>query len=92
MFNKLIEKAQKGIEGAQFEARKYLVEFDNVIGKQREIVFKERDILLEDFDPNEKIDSLINYGVDKVFSYEGITDEEIKENLYKYILIKLIFL
>ena len=85
VFSKLIEKAQKSIENAHFESRKYLVKFDNIIGKQRDIIFKERESLLEDFDPNEKLDSLIEFGVNKVFPYEDISEEEICSNLDTYL-------
>jgi len=46
LFSKMIFSAQKRIEGFNFDARKQLVEYDDVIRKQREAVYKQRDQLL----------------------------------------------
>jgi preprotein translocase subunit SecA len=42
-----IEKAQKRVEGNNFDIRKHLVEYDDVINKQREIIYKKRKEILE---------------------------------------------
>ncbi|MFC1632815.1 preprotein translocase subunit SecA [Patescibacteria group bacterium] len=46
MISRALESAQKKVEGNNFDVRKHLVEFDDVINKQREIIYKRRrDIL-----------------------------------------------
>lgn len=50
MFSKFVENAQKKIEGNNYDSRKNVLEYDEVLRKQREIIYKQRsDILfLED--------------------------------------------
>ncbi len=46
MVSKAIERAQKQVEGRNFEIRKHLLEYDDVMNKQREAIYKlRRDIL-----------------------------------------------
>jgi preprotein translocase subunit SecA len=47
MIGKAIESAQVKVEGFFFDQRKQLVEFDDVMNKQREIIYKRRRRLLE---------------------------------------------
>lgn len=47
MVSKAIEQAQTKVEGFNFDARKHLVEYDDVMNKQREIVYKKRKKILE---------------------------------------------
>ncbi|MEO8580983.1 MAG: preprotein translocase subunit SecA [Patescibacteria group bacterium] len=47
MISKAIESAQIKVEGFFFDQRKRLVEFDDVMNKQREIIYKRRKRLLE---------------------------------------------
>ncbi len=42
MLSKSIEGAQKKVEGKSFGIRKYVVQYDNVMNKQREIIYDER--------------------------------------------------
>lgn len=44
---KAIESAQKKVESMHFEARKYLLAYDDVMNKQREVIYKERRFILE---------------------------------------------
>ena len=39
---KQIENAQKKVEGKNFSIRKYVLQYDNVMNKQREIIYGER--------------------------------------------------
>lgn len=47
MVSKSIESAQHKVEGYNFDIRKHLVEYDDVINKQREIIYKRRRRLLD---------------------------------------------
>ena len=42
-----IERAQKRVEGHNFDIRKQLIEFDNIINKQREIIYSKREDIIE---------------------------------------------
>jgi len=47
LVSKSIENAQVKVEGFNFDSRKHLVEYDDVLNKQREIIYKERRSILE---------------------------------------------
>src|SRR3989441_1267015 len=47
LVSKQIEGAQTKVEGHNFDARRYLVEYDDVMNKQREIIYGERRKVLE---------------------------------------------
>ncbi len=47
MVSKAIERAQKQVEGRNFEVRKHLLEYDDVMNKQREAIYKLRRDVLE---------------------------------------------
>ena len=47
LVSRAIETAQKRVESHNFEIRKHLLEFDDVMNRQREIVYEERDKILE---------------------------------------------
>jgi len=47
MISNSIEKAQKKVEGNNFDVRKHLVDYDDVINKQREIIYKRRQDVLK---------------------------------------------
>lgn len=42
MLSRTIENAQKKVEGRNFEIRKYVLQYDNVMNKQREIIYDQR--------------------------------------------------
>ncbi|PKQ28622.1 MAG: preprotein translocase subunit SecA [Candidatus Anoxymicrobium japonicum] len=50
MISKAIESAQKQVESQNFEMRKNLLKYDDVMNKQREVIYKERKELLEGAD------------------------------------------
>ena len=55
MITRRIEAAQKAVEGQNFEARKHLLEYDDVMNKQREAVYGLRRRLLEGLDQKDLI-------------------------------------
>ena len=55
MVSKQIEGAQTKVEGHNFDARRYLVEYDDVMNKQREIIYGERRKVLEGVDLRELV-------------------------------------
>ncbi len=46
--SKAIENAQKKVEARNFEIRKHLLEYDNVMNKQREFIYKKRNQILDE--------------------------------------------
>ncbi|NMB48582.1 preprotein translocase subunit SecA [Candidatus Kuenenbacteria bacterium] len=50
MVSKSLEAAQKKVEGHNFDIRKHLLEYDDVINKHREVIYRKRDRILEIFE------------------------------------------
>jgi preprotein translocase subunit SecA len=55
MVSKAIERAQKQVEGRNFETRKHLLEYDDVMNKQREAIYKLRRDILEGLEGREYV-------------------------------------
>jgi preprotein translocase subunit SecA len=54
LLSKTIESAQKKVESMHFDIRKQLLAYDNVMNKQREAVYKEREAIISDDDIRER--------------------------------------
>ncbi len=61
-----IENAQKKVEGKNFSIRKYVLQYDNVMNKQREIIYGERKKVLFGEDLTEDLDSMTHELIDNV--------------------------
>lgn len=61
---KSIESAQKAGEGYNFDARKYLLEYDNVVSGHRNLMYQERDKVLESESMKETVLSMIADTID----------------------------
>jgi preprotein translocase subunit SecA len=55
MFSKLVESAQTRVEGYNFDVRKHVLEYDDVINKQREVIYAQRREVLEARDLRDQI-------------------------------------
>lgn len=53
LLSRIISKAQARVESLNFEARKSLLEYDNVVSGYREIIYKQRDAVLHNHDLDE---------------------------------------
>jgi preprotein translocase subunit SecA len=72
LVSRTIESAQSRVEGFNFDMRKRVVEFDDVINKQRETIYAERDKVLRNEDLTETILSFLDDEVESlVASYCG---------------------
>ena len=58
MVTNVIEKAQRKVEGRNFDFRKNLLEYDDLAIDQREVVYAQRDSLLDTDDVSETIADL----------------------------------
>ncbi len=66
MVTKAIENAQKRVEGHNFDIRKHLLEYDDVMNMQREAVYGQRREILGTEDLSEWIDELIQETVEEM--------------------------
>jgi preprotein translocase subunit SecA len=64
LVSKTIESAQSRVEGFNFDIRKRVVEFDDVINKQRETIYAERDKVLHNEDLTETVRAFLDAEVD----------------------------
>ena len=64
LVSRQIEGAQTKVEGHNFDARRYLVEYDDVMNKQREIIYGERRKVLEGADLREQVQGWIRKAVE----------------------------
>jgi preprotein translocase subunit SecA len=55
LLSKTIENAQKRVESRNFEVRKYVLQYDNVMNKQREVIYAERRKVLFNDDVREYV-------------------------------------
>ena len=55
MISKAIENAQRKVEGHHFDIRKHLLEYDDVMNKQREVIYRQRREVLENNDLSEVV-------------------------------------
>ncbi len=73
-----IESAQKRIEGTNFERRKNVLQYDDVINLQREIIYKERRTVLDGDDVSDKILKMIDDHIEEkisAFAQSDVADE-----------------
>jgi len=63
--SKAVENAQKKVEGMNFDIRKQLIDFDNVMNKQREAIYRLRNEILEGEDISETIQDMMLESVEE---------------------------
>ncbi|MCK4635417.1 MAG: preprotein translocase subunit SecA [Candidatus Moranbacteria bacterium] len=66
IISKQIEGAQSKIEGFNFDARKHVLDYDDVVNKQREVIYNRRRNILEKLDSKEEILKMFNEEVDEI--------------------------
>ena len=64
LLTKQIESAQKRIEGRNFEARKHVLEYDNVMNRQREVIYGQRRRVLMGEDVKDSIQRMADHVID----------------------------
>jgi preprotein translocase subunit SecA len=75
MISKAIENAQRKVEGHNFDIRKHLLEYDDVMNKQREVIYGQRREVLKSDDVHEIIENMIDDLVESFVS--GMVQERI---------------
>ena len=90
MISRAIERAQKQVEGQNFTVRKHLLEYDDVMNKQRATIYTQRKEILQGKDLREYffnlIDSLIEWMLDSYANKEKAPDDWDREALAKAVL------
>ncbi|MBM6629823.1 preprotein translocase subunit SecA [Mammaliicoccus vitulinus] len=76
MVSRAVESAQKRVEGNNFDARKRLLEYDDVLRKQREIIYGERNDIIEKEDVQDIVKDMIKSSLERGINYHLATNEE----------------
>lgn len=77
MVSKAVESAQKRVEGNNFDARKRLLQYDEVLRQQREVIYKERNAVLESENMREVVEHMIRESIENiVHTYTSGNKEE----------------
>ena len=66
MVSRAIENAQKRVEGQNFDSRKHILEYDDVMRQQREIMYKERDEIMSSENLDDIIKGMFSQGIDMI--------------------------
>jgi preprotein translocase subunit SecA len=71
LLDRIIESSQERIEGYNFDMRKNVVEYDDVMNKQRQAIYNERrEILMgEDVDLDEKVDAAFDQAIEELIDH-----------------------
>ena len=80
ILTKLIESAQRKVEGNNFSIRKNVLQYDDVMNKQREVIYTEREKVLKGSDLRDDIMSMITDLIDDTINFNVKIDE--KHNKY----------
>ena len=68
LVNRSIESAQVRVEGFHFDMRKHLVEYDDVVNKQRELIYGERNKILDGADLKTNILSMVREEIQEIIT------------------------
>jgi preprotein translocase subunit SecA len=79
ILTKTIETAQGRVEGRNFDIRKHVLQYDNVMNKQREVIYSERRKVLLGENLKENISDMIDALIDKAINMYT-TDDKHNEN------------
>ncbi len=84
--NKSLEKAQAKVEGRNFDIRKQLLKFDDVMNEQRKVIFSQRLEIMEDSDLSDMVkdmrEQVIEDLVDEYMPPKSYADQWDTEGLY----------
>ena len=96
MLTKKVTNVQKQVEWHNFDSRKHVLEYDDVMNKHREIIYKRRNNILENDNLHEEVLKIITSQISKVVlseaskHLEGINKEKIIEKINAFLWINAI--
>jgi preprotein translocase subunit SecA len=76
MVSKSIESAQRRVEGQNFDIRKHLLDYDDVLNKHREVIYKKRRDILAAENSKEKILEMIESEIEQVVLFHTASEQE----------------
>ena len=86
IFTSSIESAQKRVEGNNYDIRKHLLQYDNVMNEHREIIYRKRNEILDQESIHENVlDMIKKYIYNLILNYLNNTEENKYEKLLDYL-------
>ncbi|OIS52814.1 preprotein translocase subunit SecA [Staphylococcus equorum] len=76
MVSRAVESAQKRVEGNNFDARKRVLEYDDVLRKQRDIIYGERNRIIDNDESGDLVNEMLHSTLDRSVHYYINEDEE----------------
>ena len=77
MISKAIENSQTKVEGHNFDIRKHLIDYDDVVNKHREVIYSERHKILEGADLKSNIQDLLDKEIEWIVK-EHLPGEDVE--------------
>jgi len=84
IIGRLVESSQSRVEGANFDVRKHLLEYDDVLNSQRERIYQQRERIFDKEDLREDVTEMLHTEVSRRIT-EGLQDEEGPWKLLAYL-------
>ncbi|MGC4376824.1 preprotein translocase subunit SecA [Fictibacillus sp. Mic-4] len=88
LVTKAVESAQKRVEGSNFDARKQLLQYDDVMRQQREIIYKQRQEVLDADNLNEIVLQMLDSVIERIVTIhtpeEAVQEEWELKNIVDY--------
>lgn len=81
MVSRAVESAQKRVEGNNFDARKRVLEYDDVLRKQREIIYGERNSIIDSDESGGLVNDMLRSTLERSVNY--YVNEEADDPDYK---------
>lgn len=75
LVSRMVEQSQTRVEGANFDTRKHLLEYDDVLNKQRGLIYTQRDRILTKDDLSDDVNEMLKDEVERRVP-EAFTDDE----------------
>ena len=86
MFSKTVESAQRKVEGNNFDIRKQLLNYDDVMNNQREIIYGKRNEILDNDSIHETVLNGFKEYISDIVNSHLVESNKLKENDYSEIL------
>ena len=69
MVSRAVESAQKRVEGNNFDARKRILEYDEVLRKQREIIYNERNEIIDSEESSQVVNAMLRSTLQRAINH-----------------------
>ncbi|PIC98502.1 MULTISPECIES: preprotein translocase subunit SecA [unclassified Sporosarcina] len=90
MVSRSVESAQKRVEGNNFDSRKRLLQYDDVLRQQREVIYKERNEVLGSENIRPVLENMLNSVIERVVAIHTADNTVYSKGLKDYLEANLL--